>query len=104
MACATRARRVDFTGMGGVLRDRALYASGRAGPGVHSQPRAASETGVPSPTTMWSSSRTSTSASASLSRTVMLRSAPLGSGLPLGWLWPLCTMLAQALHFGRAYA
>src|SRR5690606_13360803 len=58
------------------------------------QPRAASDTGAPSPITKWSSRRTSTSASDCLSWAVTARSAALGSGFPLGWLWPTITAAA----------
>src|SRR5690606_19168820 len=63
--------------------------------GAQTHPRAARETGTPSPTTKWSSRRMSTSASACFRRAVTARSAALGSALPLGWLWT--TMTAAAL-------
>ena len=47
-------------------------------------PRSASDTQIPSPIMMWSRSRMSTSASASLTRCVMSSSAWLGSAMPDG--------------------
>src|SRR5690606_35691474 len=66
----------------------------RVGEGGQTHPRAASDTGGPSPTTKWSSRRMSTSDSDCFSRAVTARSAPLGSGFPLGWLWPTITAAA----------
>ena len=51
---------------------------------AQSSPRSANETQAPSPTTMWSSTRMSTSASASRSRPVISSSAWLGSATPDG--------------------
>src|SRR5690606_9989857 len=76
---------------------------GRNGPGrkgqerkAQSHARSANETVCPSPTTTWSSSRISTSASASRKRSVSRRSASLGSATPDGWLW--ATITAPALR------
>lgn len=56
------------------------------GVGCQIQPFSASESGVPSPMMMWSRTRTSTRARASVRRPVSSRSAELGSGQPEGWL------------------
>src|SRR3546814_1573911 len=76
------------------------FGSSHPDPAAQTQPRAASETGAPSPITKWSSRRTSTSASDCLSRAVTARSAALGSALPLGWLWP--DRKSTRLNSGRA--
>ncbi len=62
-----------------VYRHRLAFADD-----VHNQPRSLNETISVPPMTKWSSTWTSTSASACCSRVVILRSAGLGSGCPLG--------------------
>jgi hypothetical protein len=61
---------------------------------LHSRPRSAKETVWPRPTTMWSSTRTSTRASADLSVCVRNSSAREGSAVPEGWLWASTTAAA----------
>ena len=50
------------------------------------------------PPTTWSSMRTPTRASASLSRWVSSSSARLGSGFPLGWLREKMTTAADTYY------
>lgn len=67
--------------------DTALAATAKRGakpPWAQMIPSSAKDTVCSPPTTMWSSTRTSTSASASFKRCVICRSAALGSGCPDG--------------------
>lgn len=64
----------------------------------YTNPRSANDTQLSPPTTTWSMTRISTRAKASFSRWVMRRSASLGSGSPLGWLWTLCAPFPYVPH------
>src|SRR5690606_5782647 len=87
-----RTQQGDKAGHGGFLAGGApTVTPHRDGGRAQTSPRAAMETGSPSPTTKWSSRRTSTRARACFRRTVTARSAAEGSGQPDGWLWPTIT-------------
>jgi len=66
---------------------RAAQKKGGRSPRIHSSPRSANDSDRVPATTIWSSTRTSTSASPDLSVCVSASSARDGSGCPLGWLW-----------------
>ena len=83
------------------------FIPGRGGRG-YSRPRSTKETHSASPTTRWSSTRTSTMESASTSCSVRSRSVWLGSATPEGWLWAKITAAALRLrerrdHFARVH-
>ena len=88
---------------GGGLRGAALLGErGADGPQIvevaHSKPRSANETTAPWPTTRWSSTRTSTSASALFKVWVRYSSAREGSAAPDGWLWARITAAACSVE------